>query len=359
MSDQQKELMSVGDARTMGVNAVDSDAEDSWYNRVSKTSGPRPALMITLALTATALVAWWAFPGGATATPHRSQGAIMGPARTLLQSEELTEILLVESRNVDLTTQDLSEADLRNGVREIMDEFGSLVDDHLDSRSRAALQHAIDSAHIDPAMFSNFRKMFYGLRDPALVGLGRRVFGVLGNLSATPLEVQRVLKGNLGMNDTEVRTLKAMVPEEFFNGLRDRGGLQDISLGFSPAAIDHIRHPRNSAAKADWDNRMRKLMGGTQQAALRRLSAASITIGVVAVNVVALIEIFVQMQVFINGFEMPAWLWSMFVVPYLAVGSAQCGMSGVHGSAGAVMCDVFLGSIAFNMLEYIFLGFDR
>merc|ERR1719446_1920452 len=111
---------------------------------------------------------------------------------------------MIQARKADLDTQALSEADLRSGLRKIIDEFGDLVDDHLDSRSREALE----GAQIDDRTFAELRKMFYAIRDPRLTQLGRHVLSVLSNVSATPRDVQGLLKGHLGLNDTEIAKLQ-------------------------------------------------------------------------------------------------------------------------------------------------------
>merc|ERR1719261_2272931 len=132
--------------------------------------------MITFALAATALVAWAAAPQAeADVNPPggqlvgRAADPTMGPARKLLQSPELEELLLVQARNADMDAQQLSEAELRTGVRQLMDDFAGLVDDHLDENAREALQ----AAHLDDDIFTHLRKIFYVLRDPRLVQLGR------------------------------------------------------------------------------------------------------------------------------------------------------------------------------------------
>lgn len=315
--------------------------------------------MVTLVIAATALVAWWAAPTEANDihTIIRGQRDSMGPARKLLQSPELTELLLVQARNVDLDSQMLSEEYLRKGMRKLMDDFGSLVDDHLDENSR----HALESARIDPAMFTHLRKMFYTIRDPRVLELGRHAFMVLSNASATPQDVQRLLKGNLGMNDTEVANLQAdAVPHEILAALRARRG--NIELGFSPAAVDHLRRPGQSREHAEWALRVRDLMPdfearkGLQGASpsLRRLesTAASLTVGIVTVGVDALVECFVQLQIFADGFQMPAWLWTLVAGSWVGLGAWGCGMNGLWGSQEAIMCDVFLGSVGLNLLEF-------
>merc|ERR1719230_294286 len=179
-----------------------------------------------------------------------------------------------------------------------MDEFDSLVDDHLDPGSRQALENA----HINPSMFSHLRKMFYVVRDPKLLKLGKNAFAVLSNLSATPQDVDQLLQGNFGMNDTEVANLQATaIPHEILSALRARrrsGMHMDIELGFSPTAVAQMRNPSQSQEKAEWDAKVRELMPDfshqhhetMSSTSLRRLGVTSLTIGVTSVTVSAIIE---------------------------------------------------------------------
>merc|ERR1719169_51959 len=97
-------------------------------------------------------------------------------------------------------TQEIPQADMHRTVRRVMDEFGSFVDEHLDPKSSLALQ----TANIGPEFFTSMRKLFFAIRDPRLVKLGRHAFRIVSNVSATPHDVHQLLKGNIGMNDTEV-----------------------------------------------------------------------------------------------------------------------------------------------------------
>ena len=126
--------------RTLNVNApvegsrIASDSDADTFSTPTAAGRTRPVFLVALALMATTLLAF-SLGSQAKVSPSGEHSA-MGPARKLLQSPELTELVLVQVRNTDRNAQLLAEGDIRSGVRKFMDEFGALVDEHLDAVQR-------------------------------------------------------------------------------------------------------------------------------------------------------------------------------------------------------------------------------
>merc|ERR1712146_67341 len=137
--------------------------------------------------------------------------------------------------------------------------------------------------------------------------------------------------------------------------------------GFSPTAVAQMRNPSQSQEKAEWDAKVRELMQDfshqhhltKSSTSLRRLGTTALTVGITTVGVVALVETLVQIQIFVLDFHTPKWLFSLFALPYVGLGTWGCGMDGIYGTVPAVMCDIFLGSLALNTLEYLIFGLAR
>merc|ERR1719158_1632635 len=94
---------------------------------------------------------------------------------------------------------------------------------------------------------------------------------------------------------------------------------------------------------------------GVPQRALRRLGGearkladAKQVLGIVAVSLTGVLEVFVQLQVLFNDFSMPLWMWTMLVFPALGAGGAECGIWGLDD-----WCSFFVGAMGLNVLQLV------
>merc|ERR1719379_364986 len=273
-------------------------------------------------------------------------------------------------------------ASLRDGVRSLLGEFSSLLDEHLDSSGKAALRQA----HLSASEWQSFGRMLSAVRDVRVQALGNQTLAVVRESSGDAAAVQRKLQGMFQARKAELQRLRdELVPGDLSGSLRAWAEEQQPSkvAGFvggmlSPQALQEmsrrdLRMPQSPvqtrSVPSGIASHVRELAARVQSAPgaagaaptaghvahlLRRrldtwyhpeLNTVELTFSIIAVALVCVLEILIHLNILLKDFSMPTWAWILVVAPTEGTAVATC-LFGL-----TLWCDIIFGAVGLNVLD--------